>query len=281
LTNSSPDRLVDISESYTQDICVKKEDDIFLRLEFDTSFLGSKKSLEMKSYRFAIIDGYIESVSEIHHMLHFAAQNKEPHVLFCFGMSDEVKNVIIQNNSKKITQIFPVSMKVSEDTINILNDIALLHRSDIISSLKGQTISQEMRKELKKGDTITFTREGFKITPVCDKSEIDTHIKFLKERVKNSAPDANIALIETRIKNLNSKVLKIFIPDDLRRDVNFNRELDYLLRMIESSTKGYQQVRIDGRELMIPKVLYKYVVRKVNTTKDMFYNIDKILIRKE
>jgi hypothetical protein len=138
-----------------------------------------------------------------------------------------------------------------------------------------------MRKELKKGDTITFTREGFKITPVCDKSEIDTHIKFLKERVKNSAPDANIALIETRIKNLNSKVLKIFIPDDLRRDVNFNRELDYLLRMIESSTKGYQQVRIDGRELMIPKVLYKYVVRKVNTTKDMFYNIDKMLIRKE
>jgi len=281
LTNSSPDRLVDISESYTQDICVKKEDDIFLRLEFDTSFLGSKKSLEMKSYRFAIIDGYIESVSEIHHMLHFAAQNKEPHVLFCFGMSDEVKNVIIQNNSKKITQIFPVSMKVSEDTINILNDIALLHRSDIISSLKGQTISQEMRKELKKGDTITFTREGFKITPVCDKSEIDTHIKFLKERVKNSAPDANIALIETRIKNLNSKVLKIFIPDDLKRDVNFNRELDYLLRMIESSTKGYQQVRIDGRALMIPKVLYKYVIRKVNTTKDMFYNIDKILIRKE
>lgn len=281
LENSSTDRLVDISESYTQDISIKKEDDIFLRLEYDTSFLGSKKSLEMKSYRFAIIDGYIESVSEIHHMLHFAAQNKEPHVLFCFGMSDEVKNVIIQNNSKKITQIFPVSMKVNEDTINIMNDIALLHNSDIISSLKGQTISQEMRKELKTGNTITFTREGFKITPVADKKDIDTHIRFLKDRIKNSPPDANISLIENRIKNLNSKVLKIFIPKDLKLDVNFNRELDYLLRMIESSTRGYVKVNIDGRNIMIPSALYSYVSKKVNTTKDMFYNIDKILIRKE
>ena len=200
LNNSSSDRLIDISETSTQNISIKKEDDIFLKLEYDTSFLGPKKSLEMKNYRFAIIDGYIESISEIHHMLHFAAQNKEPHVLFCFGMSDEVKNVIIQNNSKKITQILPVSMKVTEETINIMNDIALLHKSDIISSLKGQTISQEMRKELKQGNIITFFRDGFKVSPVCEKRDIDSHIKFLKDRIKNSPPDANISLIENRIK---------------------------------------------------------------------------------
>jgi len=281
IENSSADRIVEIESSYGDVITIKKEDDIFLKLDYDSSFLGSKKSLEMKDYKFAIIDGYIESVSEIHHMLHFAAQNKEPHVLFCFGMSDEVKNVIIQNNSKKITQIFPVSMKVTEETINIMNDIALLHNSDIISSLKGQTISQEMRKDLKRGNTITLSREGFKIVPLCSLTDIKVHIKFLQDRIKNSAPDANIEIIENRIKNLNSKVLKVYVPEDLKKDIGFNRDLDYLLRMLDSSLKGYVKLSIDDRFLMIPSIFYRYALKKVNTTRSLFYNIDKILIRKE
>jgi len=281
IENSSADRIVEIESSYGDVITIKKEDDIFLKLDYDSSFLGSKKSLEMKDYKFAIIDGYIESVSEIHHMLHFAAQNKEPHVLFCFGMSDEVKNVIIQNNSKKITQIFPVSMKVTEETINIMNDIALLHNSDIISSLKGQTISQEMRKDLKRGNTITLSREGFKIVPLCSLTDIKVHIKFLQDRIKNSAPDANIEIIENRIKNLNSKVLKVYVPEDLKKDIGFNRDLDYLLRMLDSSLKGYVKLSIDDRFVMIPSIFYRYALKKVNTTRSLFYNIDKILIRKE
>ena len=279
--NSSTDRIVEIESSFGDAISIKKEDDIFLKIEFDSSFLGSKKSLEMKDYRFAIIDGYIESVSEIHHMLHFAAMNKEPHVLFCFGMSDEVKNVIIQNNAKKITQIFPVSMKVAEDTINIMNDIALLHSADIISSLKGQTISQEMRRELKKGNSITFTREGFKLTPLCSLNDIKIHISFLQNRIKNSAPDTNTELIENRIKNLNSKVLKIYVPEDLKKDIGFNRDLDYLLRMLDTSLRGYVKLSFDKRSVMVPSILYSYAIKKVNATKLLFYNIDKILIRKE
>lgn len=279
--NSSTDRIVEIESSFGESISIKKENDIFVKIEFDSSFLGNKKSLEMKDYRFAIIDGYIESVSEIHHMLHFAAMNKEPHVLFCFGMSDEVKNVIIQNNAKKITQIFPVSMKVTEDTINIMNDIALLHSSDIISSLKGQTISQEMRKELKKGNTITFTRDGFKLTPCCSLNDIKLHINFLQNRIKNSAPDANIEIIENRIKNLNSKVLKVYVPEELKKDIGFNRDLDYLLRMLDTSLRGYVKLSFDKRHVMVPSILYSYAIKKVNATKLLFYNIDKILIRKE
>jgi hypothetical protein len=281
INNSSTDRIIDIIESQTENIVIKKEDSIFLKIQYDTDFLGNKNSLEIKNYRFAIIDGYIESISEIHHMLHFAAKSKEPYVLFCFGMSEEVKNVIIQNNTKRITQIFPVSMTVNENTINILNDIALLHNSDIISSFKGQTISQEMRKELKIGNNITFKRNGFKIEPLCSKSTIKNHIKFLKERINNSPPESNTQLIANRIENLNTKILKVFVPKDLKESVLFNRELDYLLRMLDSSKKCYYQIEFDGRNLMMPVNLYKIVLNKVNITKNIIYNIDKILIRKE
>lgn len=281
IENVSSDRIIDIEETHIENIIFKKEDGIFFNIEYDSDFLGSRNQLDMKDYRFTIIDGYIESVSEIHHMLHFAAKSKEPYVIFCFGMSEEVKNVIIQNNSRSITQIFPVSMSINEDTINILNDIALLHKSDVISSMKGQTISQELRKELKKGNLITFRRNGFKIDPVAEKTTIAQHVKFLQNRIENSPPDANTDLIRDRIKNLNSKVLKIYIPETLRKNVGFNRDLDYLLRMIKASEGCYLKIRFDNRELYIPFHLFKYVMKKVNITKDMFYNIDKILIRKE
>ena len=279
--NSSTERVIELEKSYNDWITCKKEDNIFFNIDYDCSFLGTKNALEMKNYRFAIIDGYIESVSEIHHMLHFAAQNKEPHVIFCFGMSDEVKRVIIQNNAKRITQIFPVSMSISEDTINILNDIAILHRSDIISSMKGQTISQEMRKELKIGNSITFNRSGFSINPVALKEEIKRHIKYLEKRIEESPPDANTEIIKTRIKNMNSKSLKIYLPEEIKNDVKFNREIDYLLRMIKTSKNPYYLVNIDNRSLMLPCELYHYVLKKVNITKEIFYNIDKMLIGKE
>jgi len=279
--NSSTERVIELEKSYNDWITCKKEDNIFFNIDYDCSFLGTKNALEMKNYRFAIIDGYIESVSEIHHMLHFAAQNKEPHVVFCFGMSDEVKRVIIQNNAKRITQIFPVSMSISEDTINILNDIAILHRSDIISSMKGQTISQEMRKELKIGNSITFNRSGFSINPVALKEEIKRHVKYLEKRIEESPPDANTEIIKTRIKNMNSKSLKIYLPEEIKNDVKFNREIDYLLRMIKTSKNPYYLVNIDNRNLMLPCELYYYVLKKVNITKEIFYNIDKMLIGKE
>ena len=281
LENSSPDRSIEIKESQVEKIILKKKDDIVFNKEYDSDFLGKNKSLDMKEYRFAIIDGFIESVSEIHHMLHFAAKTKEPYVIFCFGMSEEVKSVIIQNNTRGITQIFPFSMKISEDTINILNDIAMLHKSDIISYLKGQTISQEMRKELKKGKFISFNRKGFKIEPLCNKNDILRHVKFLKNRIDNSPPDANVDLIKDRIKNVNSKTLSVYVPKTLKEDVDFNRSLDYLLRMIKTPSHCYVKTCFDNRELYIPNSVFRYVTKKVNNTKKMFYSIEKILIEKE
>ena len=53
-------------------------DNTFFKVEFDCDFLGSNKEVELKNYRFAIIDGYLETIGEIHHLLHYAAKTKEP-----------------------------------------------------------------------------------------------------------------------------------------------------------------------------------------------------------
>ena len=278
IENSSPDREIDVQGSYIEDIEIKVSDNTFFKIEFDCDFLGSNKEVELKNYRFIIIDGYLESIGEIHHLLHYAAKSKEPHVIFCFGMSDEVKSVIIENNSRGITQIIPISMSFNESSINILNDIALIHDSEVISSNKGQTISQEMRKTLNIGKHITVNRQGFSIEPLVDDSKIKTHVKYLQKRINEAAPDMNTEIIKTRIKNIKSKSLTLFINKELSKNSFFNRSLDYGLRMIKNSSQPYIEVHLENKKVMMPVPVYNFLNKKVNMTKDMIYSIEKAVL---
>lgn len=278
IENSSPDREIDIQQSYIEDIEIKLSDNTFFKVEFDCDFLGSSKEIELKNYRFAIIDGYLESIGEVHHLLHYAAKSKEPHVIFCFGMSDEVKRVIIENNSRGITQIVPISMSFNESSINILNDIALIHDSEIISSNKGQTISQEMRKTLSTGKYIIVNRQGFSIEPLVDSSKIKTHVKYLQKRINDAGPDMNTEIIKTRIKNIKSKSLTLFINKELSKNSFFNRSLDYGLRMLKNSNQPYVEVDLENKKVMIPVPIYNFLNKKVNMTKDLIYSIEKAVL---
>jgi len=278
IENSSPDREIDIQQSYIEDIEIKLSDNTFFKAEFDCDFLGTSKEIELKNYRFAIIDGYLESIGEVHHLLHYAAKSKEPHVIFCFGMSEEVKRVIIENNSRGITQIIPISMSFNESSINILNDIALVHDSEIISSNKGQTISQEMRKTLSTGKYIIVNRQGFSIEPLVDSSKIKTHIRYLQKRINDAGPDMNTEIIKTRIKNIKSKSLTLFINKELSKNNFFNRSLDYGLRMLKNSNQPYVEVDLENKKVMIPVPIYNFLNKKVNMTKDLIYNIEKAVL---
>ena len=278
IENSSPDREIDIQSSYVQDIEIVLKEDIFFDLEYDSDFLGNKKDLILKDYRFALIDGYIESIGEIHHLLHYAANSKEPHVIFCFGMSDEVKNVIIENNSRGITQIMPVSMSFSEETINILNDIAIVHNCDVISSLKGQTISQEMRKTLKVGKEIIFNRKGFSVKPIASSQDLKTHIRYLEKRVNEAEIDTNTDVIKKRIRNIKSKMMTIYVNKDLANSNLFNRSLDYGLRMLKNSHQPYFSIDLENKNILMPAQIYHFLQKRVNITKEIIYSIEKSVI---
>ena len=278
IENSSPDREIDIQESYIKDIEMSVRDDTFFNIAYDCDFLGSNKEVIMKNYRFIIIDGFLESIGEIHHLLHYAAESKEPHVIFCFGMSEEVKSVIIENNTRGITKIFPISMTFDESSINILNDIALIHDSEIISALKGQTISQEMRKSLSIGKSISITRNGFSVDPVADETKIKCHIKYLQKRINDTNAGMNTDIIKTRIKNIKSKSLTIFINKTLSKNSLFNRSLDYGLRMLKNSNQPYYLIDLENKKIMVPTPIYSFLNKKVNITKKLFYNIEKSIL---
>lgn len=276
--NCSLDRSIIVEKSYSNDIMLKLKDNIKFSLEYDTDFLMGSDKHTMKNYRFLVVDGYIESVGEIHHLLHNAALSKLPYVIFCFGMSEEVKMTIIKNNALKKTEIIPAVIKFNEYSVNVLNDIAIIHNSDVVSALKGQTISQEVRKKLKIGNQITFLRDGFAVSPICTEQSLRSHRNFLNSKVRNSQPDTNISFLKERVKNLNTKTLKLFIPQRVSEDIDLVRQYDYCLKYISNISMLMCEVNFKDKKVLIPHELIKLVNKKVNSFNKIINNIDKAVI---
>jgi hypothetical protein len=261
-------------------VVIKKLKDMHFNLDYDFSFLGNKSSHSMTNYKFIIIDGMIESVGEIHHLLFEASQNKMPYVIFCFGVSPEVKHVIIENNKKGITEVFPVCLTFDENTINILNDIALLHKSEVVSSQKGQTISQEVRKKLKTGKTIILNRSGFILNPVAQDSDIVIHKRYLEKRASSAQNQHNQAAIVKRIKRLSNKSIKIYIPESIKSSTKFIRELDYILRFFKSMNHKmiYFKKNDNNSFYFMPYACIELISKCVESIETTYKNIHKLIL---
>lgn len=278
--NASLEYDITVASHPGEKIVVKKIKDYHFSLPYDSDFLGSKQSHVMKNYKFIIIDGIIESVGEVHHLLFEASQNKLPYVIFCFGMSPEVKHVIIENNKKGITEVFPVCLDFNEDTVNILNDIALMHNSDIVSSQKGQTISAAVRKKLKLGNSIILRKNKFILKPVASKSSIQVHKKYLERRSFEADNDNNKNAILKRVKRLSGKSIKIYLPDKVRNDNRKIKELDYLLRFLKFSSHKMLEYDKNNEEKVyfVPSSCVELILNTSRSLKATYKNIHGVVL---
>ena len=184
--NTNLKRSISIEPFLGKEITVEALDDSIFNCSYDYDFFNNLKD-SIKNYRFVIINGYIESVSEIHHLLYRANETKEPYVVFCYGMSEEVKQTVIKNNSMGRLRVYPVCLDSNdENTLNILNDFAVIQGGTVVSSDLGQTISQEIRKDLSVSKEIKFLPGKLIIKSNVDKVTIDTHKEFLKKRIDDA-----------------------------------------------------------------------------------------------
>lgn len=280
IEHSSLEYSLEVKSTSSNQISAIKSKDINFRITYDSSYLGQKNSHQIRNFKYIIIDGQIESIGEIYHLLYKAAETKVPYVIFCFGVSREVKDVILQNNSKGNTEIIPVCLKFDENTINILNDLSIVLGGDIVTAQKGQTISQEIKKELKVGKFINFDRNGFMIQPNVPDERINNHRRFLEKRIESSSNDTNRELLINRKRRMSCKSMKLYIPDFLLKDPDFYSELDYGLRFFSNSSKIMKLVsnRISSCKFFIPKMYIPLIDRKIKSLKKTYSNIDKAII---
>ena len=97
-------------------------------------------NLFLRDARIACIDGYVESVSELHLLLEELSEAKVPCFLFVRGMSEDVLHTIKTNNDRKTLMVFPYIVPFDLDSVNTIVDIAVSAGTDVLSNLKSDKI---------------------------------------------------------------------------------------------------------------------------------------------
>ena len=280
LGNVCLNRNVNIEEYSGKELTVECLEDFVFNIDYDYSFFETMHKKEYKNYRYVLINGVIESVGEIHHLLQKANETKEAYVIFCFGMSNEVKSTIMKNNKMGRISVHPVCLNSSDEgSLNILNDIAAIHGGSVVSSDLGITISQEVRKELPFGNKITFLKNNIVIDPCVSELQVKSHRMFLKKRLEDARhkPDVRCDILEKRIKNFTGKKINIYLPAALKKNKKLVRELDYFLRFVSTLHKTMRIVDLNDEKFYMPAHYINIAKEKIKSLNKKFTDIHAIV----
>ena len=278
--NSSLNRNINVEKYKGNDFVFEYTKDFVFDVRFESSFYEDNRRYECKKYKYVIINGYIDSVGELHHLFHKANQSKIPHVIFCMGMNDEVKSTIIKNNNMNRFELYPVCFSVNDEhSLNLLNDIAAIHGGTIVSSDLGQTISQEVRKELDEGNYICLTKDKITIRSNVSDKEIQSHRRFLKKRIEEAhlKTDVRIDVLQKRLKMFTNNKLNIYLPEMFLEDKDVTREIDYVFRLLGVLNKKLRIVEVNNQKFYFPNDYINISETKQKSLRNKFAEISALI----
>ena len=236
LSLSGPTSSIFVDKANHRKTSVKKTYGYNFNIKPDISLLDGKKTWKRKNVKCAIIDGIVETVGEIHHLLEQASSEKFPIVVFARSFSQDVMSTIVYNFKRGTLDLFPVSVGFDENTLNILNDISMCTNSRLISSYTGDLISESVKDNFNQIDEITVSNSGILIKSVNQNEAIDNHIKYLKEKRDTAEAVGMYDLFDRRIRSLSSGNITVRVgTDTLFKNHGAIESIDKVLRLITTS----------------------------------------------
>lgn len=186
--------------------------------------------------RVCCIDGYVEHVSELHHLLEEAASAKEPCVLFMRGLSDDVRHTLKVNYDRGSLRVVPVIVRFDLEGMNSLVDVAVASGGDVVSHLKGELISNVRLATLPLVDRVSMFR--CRVVIVCDaaKRQVLEHVERLRVRRASERVDDVASLLDARIRSMTPNHVVMRLVDDRDYVVN-SQSIDYVLRAVRSAIR--------------------------------------------
>jgi len=183
--------------------------------------------------RVVCIDGYIEDVAEIHHLLEGASEAKEPCMMFVRGMSDDVKHTLKVNYDRGSLRIIPIAVRFDLEGMNTLVDLAVTTGCDLVSSLKGDLISNIKFNELPYVEQCLAFHNRVVVTNTATHKAVNSHISQLRKRREEERVEDVGTLLDKRIKTLSPNHVVIRLPNDKDFVIN-SQAIDYALRAVRS-----------------------------------------------
>jgi hypothetical protein len=175
------------------------------------------------------IDGHVETIGEIHHLLDQFNQNLQPLAIFARGFSNDVISTLKKNFDIDKLKIIPVIVPSEIDTINVLVDVALATDGDIISELCGNALNSISLKDMSDAKTISFYEKNTVIVP---RKLNNFAIGEIRKKF-NAASEFAENVTKNRAKSNVSNYVVIRLVDDINYISNV-QTIDKILRSYSS-----------------------------------------------
>lgn len=190
-----------------------------------------KNYIEIFDVKVLCIDGYVESVSELHHLLTTFAEKKSTCLVFTRGMSEDVLHTIKVNNDRKTFFVYPYVIPFDPENVNTIVDIAVVSGTDVVSTTKGNLISSTDIKDLGHVEDCVLSGETIRMRNSSSRNSVKIHRSSLKKTLEER-PELD-DILSSRMRCLSSSCIDFCIPED----VNFystSQQLDEGIRIISS-----------------------------------------------
>lgn len=189
------------------------------------------------SVNIVIIDGIIESTGQIYHLLDAASNNKESYLIICAGILPEPLSVVQNNFLRKTIDVVVSTVNTDDLSIQTMVDLGTCCAIEPISAMKGETISQSIRRGTIKVDRIELSHKSVNIKNEIAKNATDS---LLVDIIKRAESNSDIAfLFQKRVRSLSSSKIKVSIGrDDVDRDKSVIENVDIFFRSCPISLKS-------------------------------------------
>lgn len=221
-----------------------------------------------RNVKILLIDGLIDRVSEIDKILIQSFETKIPLLIVAQGFSEEVIATIYTNTSRGNFDVMPLRLQQSLESLNILNDIAVVSGCDVLSTLKGEMISCVKYENLPLLQKASITNKILTIENSSTRLQVLNHLNYLNSRRKEQSSQSSITdladLTTKRIQNLLSHIVKIKIP--LKKAANQKAFIDNAIRACRTAfTYGFinpEKVDLNGLDKIWTNAHYSMIKKE-------------------
>lgn len=176
---------------------------------------------EAPGVKVMLVDGILEKVSEIDKILNGAMNTGIPVLLIAHGFSEEVISTIKVNVDYKKLNVMPVRLAPDLESLNVINDIAVVSGGDIVSTLKGQMVCFTEFDSLPIVERVRLSQRELSIENAKTRRAVSDHLRMLLEKRQSNQTVSDLSdLVDKRIQGLISASVVLRLPNmaDAKRD---------------------------------------------------------------
>ena len=198
--------------------------------------LTNNKKWEAYDCKVLIVDGLVEKISELDHILTKNLETKQPMAIIAHGFSEEVVATLRANQERNILNIQPIRIPPDIDSLNVANDISVVCGTLPISIMKGDMLVFTKYEDLPTVDSIKLQEKQCVFENQNTKAAVSMQIQSLLEKRLNHQLHEEVQnLFDKRMRSLVNNGVTIYLPNmPVNKQDEQRVKIDTTLRQIKT-----------------------------------------------